>query len=279
MVLRVRLRLLVLALVAITCTRAFAGDVVFAVFGDTRPGPNYERLEITRRLAQDIATSGAELLIGTGDYIEGSTDSNTVRAQYQRFFEALLPLKQAGTGPPYFEMPVAFATGNHDVRGSIVNARIFEEYFGARRYSFDQGGCHFIVVDSEVPGQEGTIRAEQWQWLMDDLEQAGDAQFIFVALHRPLFPTGPHIGSSMDVDIPLRDRLHALFVKHKVNAVFCGHEHLYHHSRRDDIDYFITGGGGAPLYARPSEGGFYHYLLVTVEAGKYTVEVRPLAGH
>jgi len=57
-----------------------------------------------------------------------------------------------------------------------------------------------------------------------------------------------------------------------------GHEHLYHHSRRDGIDYFITGGGGAPLYAKPEAGGFYHYLLVTVKDGTYNVAVYSLEG-
>ncbi len=246
-------------------------ELVFAVFGDSRPGPNYERLGITRRLVENMVQHNPAFVIGTGDYIEGSTDPQVVRQQYYRFFEALMPLKMAG------DIPVAFSTGNHDIRGSTANARIFEEYFQSRRYSFDRANCHFIILDSEIPGQEGTIKGEQWQWLMDDLTQAKDADFIFVALHRPLFPVDGHRGSSMDVDIPLRDRLHALFAKHKVSAVFMGHEHLYNHSRRDEIDYFITAGGGAPLYAKPENGGFYHYLLVTVKAGTYEVAVYPLS--
>ncbi len=247
-------------------------ELVFAVFGDTRPGPKYERLDITRQLVQSMVQHDPAFVIGTGDYIEGSTDPQVVRRQYYRFFEALMPLKTFG------DIPVAFSTGNHDIRGSAANARIFEEYFHSRRYCFDRGNCHFIILDSEIPGQQGAIKGEQWQWLIGDLEQAKDADFIFVTLHRPLFPVDGHRGSSMDVDIPLRDRLHALFVKHKVSAVFVGHEHLYNYSRRDGIDYFITGGGGAPLYAKPEDGGFYHYLLVTVKDGSYKVAVYSLEG-
>ena len=270
--------LLLMVLACAACTPAMAAPLVFAVFGDCHPGPSYERLHITTHLAQSVVSTDAEFLIGTGDYIEGSTDPAVVQTQYQRFFEALLPLRQAGTSPTDAGIPVALATGNRDIRGSVANAQIFEQYFGIRHYSFRRDNCHFIILDSEIPGQEGTIRGEQWQWLMDDLEQASDAQFIFVAIHRPLFPVGPHISSSMDVDIPLRDRLHALLARHQVNAVFSGHEHLYHHSRRDNIDYFITGGGGARLHAQPWEGGFHHYLLVTVEEGSYTVQVCPIDG-
>ncbi len=269
-------RLLLLMMLACTaCSRAMAAPLVFAVFGDCHPGPSYERLHITTRLAQSVASTNAEFLIGTGDYIEGSANPAVVKVQFERFFEALLPLSHSiGVQPT--QIQVALAPGNRDIQRSIVNAQIFEEYFGARHYSFRRGSCHFIILDSEVPGQEGTISGEQWQWLIDDLEQARDAQFIFVALHRPLFPTGPHIRTSMDVNIPMRDRLHILFAQHRVNAVFSAHEHLYHHSRRDDVDYFITGGGGAALHTTPYEGGFHHYLLVTVDEGSYTVQVRTL---
>ncbi len=264
--------LVLVAVIVGGCCPAAAESLVFAVFGDTQPGPNYERLDITHRLVSDMVRHNPAFVIGTGDYIDGSTDPRIVRAQFQRFFEALLPLKSAG------DIPVAFAAGNHDIRGSVANGKVFDEYFGARRYSFNRGNCHFIILDSEIPGQEGCIKGDQWAWLMADLQEARDADFVFAALHRPLFPVDGHRGSSMDVDIPLRDRLHALFAKYKVSAVFSGHEHLYHYSRRDNIDYFITGGGGGPLYATRDKGGIHHYLLVTVEEGAYTVKVYPLAG-
>ena len=252
------------------------GELTFAVFGDCRPGLNYERLDITRRIMRGIARRNPAFVIGTGDYIEGSTDQQVVRAQYARFFEALMPLKLGGLLHPEDNIPVALATGNHDIRGSAANAEIFEDYFGGRQYSFDRANCHFIILDSEIPGQQGCIKGRQWQWLLKDIQAAQDAGFIFVALHRPLFPVDGHRGSSMDVDVPLRDRLHALFVKYRVSAVFVGHEHLYNHSRRDGVDYFITAGAGAPLYASPQNGGYYHHLVVTVTASDYQVEVIPL---
>ncbi|MFO7947214.1 MAG: metallophosphoesterase, partial [Armatimonadota bacterium] len=190
-----------------------------------------------------------------------------VRQQYSKFFEALTPLKVHG------DIPVAFATGNHDIRGSRKNVTIFEEYFGATYYSFDRGNAHFIILDSEIPGQEGRVKGEQWEWLVSDLEGASNAAYVFVTIHRPLFPVDGHIGSSMDVDIPLRDRLHQLFVNYEVTAVFSGHEHLYNYHRRDGVGYYITAGGGAPLYAKPQEGGFYHYLLVATGEDGYTARV------
>jgi hypothetical protein len=38
------------------------------------------------------------------------------------------------------------------------------------------------------------------------------------------------------------------FVKYRPRAVFCGHDHLYYRTVRDNITYIVTGGGGAPPY-------------------------------
>ena len=35
----------------------------------------------------------------------------------------------------------------------------------------------------------------------------------------------------------------------------------------------ITGGGGAPLYAGDKDGGFNHFILVTVDGDKVSSEV------
>src|SRR5438132_14107799 len=67
--------------------------------------------------------------------------------------------------------------------------------------------------------------------------------------------------------------LHQLFLQYPVKAVFAGHEHLFDHRTRDGIDYFVTGGGGAPLYASPDKGGFSHYLVVHMRAGKIDYSV------
>ena len=68
--------------------------------------------------------------------------------------------------------------------------------------------------------------------------------------------------------------MHKLFIDCGVDAVFHGHEHLYHHQERDGGHYFISGGGGADLYAEPANGGFHHYLHVSVTEDGFVVEVK-----
>ena len=60
--------------------------------------------------------------------------------------------------------------------------------------SFDRGGSHFIVLDTEMPGQASRIAGEQLEWLKNDLASADGAWHIFVALHRPSLAGGESYG-------------------------------------------------------------------------------------
>lgn len=244
--------------------------VTFCVFGDTRPAGNPKRLAITTAVARAMAAEHPSFVLGTGDYIDGNARTvDEAQAQWNAFFSSLEPLQKYGP------VPMAAAIGNHD--GSGGTGSFFAQYFGRTYRSFDIEDAHFIILDTEQPGHVGRIEGDQWQWLCDDLLAAQQSPLIFVVLHQPLFPVGLHRGSSLDAYPKQRDRLHLLFAQYKVNAVFQGHEHQFNHEVRDGVRYFISGGGGAPLYARPSNGGFYHYLRVQFSGREYTVDVRHVA--
>lgn len=240
-----------------------AGARVFCVFGDTRPDGDPRRLNITRRVAAAMAAERPAFALGTGDYIDGARTTEAIRKQYEAFFQALSPLQRLGP------VSLAAAPGNHDVSGG--SGDLFTKLFGQRYYSFELGQAHLIVLDTEQPGAHGRIDGLQWDWLCRDLTRAQSSRLIFVVLHQPLFPVSVHRGSSLDKYPKYRDRLHLLFAQARVNAVFCGHEHLYNHQKRDGVNYFITAGAGAPLYASPARGGFYHYLRVSFTDTEYEV--------
>ena len=67
-------------------------------------------------------------------------------------------------------------------------------------------------------------------------------------------------------------------MKRKVDAVFAGHEHHYQRKTVDGILHVITGGGGAPLYDREEDGGFYHFVRVTVDGDRVSAEVIDMNG-
>lgn len=243
-----------------------ATSVSFVVFGDNRGGRDGHQPAVFGALVGRMAALRPDFVIGTGDYIYGGGSQMSLRDQWNEFFHAMAPLQaQQRT---YF----APATGNHEISGGD-GRKLFLEYFKRFYFSFDWGGSHFIILDTEAPGQESRIAGEQLEWLKRDLANSNQAAHVFVALHRPLFPVGSHKGDSLDMYPRERDALHSLFVRHSVKCVFEGHEHFYHRQVRDGIEYIITGGGGAPLYASPDQGGFHHFLYVTADQRRYKTAI------
>ena len=245
--------------------------LLFTVFGDCRPETGIPVSSHFPRIVQNMAAEDPDFVLGLGDYVAGVPDLNVLNQQFTAFFQALLPLQQA------HPTPMAFAPGNHDIIGSTAALRLYTQRFKRAYYSFDQEDCHFIILNSCEPGHEHAIEGAQWEWLNADLAANKDAQFIFVAVHDPLFPVAEHRGSSLDRYPPKRDALHSLFVQYRVSCVFAGHEHVYHHERRDSVDYFISGGAGAPLGGSRTAAGFYHYLSVEVTDDQYAVHVKSVS--
>jgi hypothetical protein len=109
-------------------------------------------------------------------------------------------------------------------------------------------------------------------WLMDDL--AGNYEFIVVSFHNPMYSVRADRPDRWAQGESLRDTFHDLFIQYGVDIVFNGHDHQYYRTVRDDIQYIVTGGGGAPLYDIQTENtvwqegdvGFsdYHYLVCRI---------------
>jgi hypothetical protein len=255
------------ALGVLTPGRTQARDwVTFAVFGDCQGDADGRASPVFRRLVQQMTARDIEFVLGAGDYIHGASSRAALQAQWTGFFAAMAPLQ--ARHPVYF----APAPGNHDILGGDGQA-LFLEYFKRLYFSFNRGGSHFIVLDTEIPGQESRIAGEQRIWLKKDLVASRTAYHTFIVLHRPLYPVGLHRGDSLDMYPTERDGLHAIFVQNRVTAVFNGHEHFYRQEVRDGVAYITTGGGGAGLYAPPERGGYHHFLYVRADRLGYNAEV------
>ena len=83
---------------------------------------------------------------------------------------------------------------------------------------------------------------------------------------------------------PRMTALEPMFEKYRVSAGFFGHDHNYQHYLKNGVHYFITGGGGAPLYdvdTPPKDitikaVSTESFVLVNVDGKKARVEaVRP----
>lgn len=239
------------------------GSFSFAVIGDTRSGgDDYSRL------VQRAMGYKPDFMVNTGDMI-----LSPERSLWTDFWKRSRPVSV-----PYF-----LTVGNHDVNDKKSEGLYKEEVDlpgNKLYYSFTVGDSIFVFLDSNIPGQDKKITGEQYKWF-EHLLSTSRHEHKFVFVHHPLYPekgNGHHYGESLDKYPMERDRLEALLEKNKVNIVFVGHEHLYLRKAVDGIMHIITGGGGAVLYTKDKEGGFYHFISVTVDGNKVTGKVIDING-
>jgi hypothetical protein len=243
---------------AIPSTQPFT----FVVLGDNRGDESGQQPPAFLQVLQAVDDLTPAFVLDSGDMIYGySTEVAEVHDQWQIYRDTVARLRA-----PMFHVP-----GNHDIWDN-TSARIYRELWGPTHYSFDYGNARFIGLDTETGN--GRLGEEQFQWLSHQLETAGQ-RIVFLFFHRPLFPIDGAIGSSLDKYPADRDRIHGLFIQHRaaIRGVFAGHEHLYSFHERDGVPYYISGGGGAPLYMAPELGGFHHFLRVRVAGNQVQVEL------
>lgn len=250
----------------------------FVVGGDNRStGHGYPMPPVWATICREIGYLHPAFVLTTGDAVEGYGDTPAeADAEYDVFLKDV-----ALTGVPVYCVP-----GNHEFSLDPLLLPVYLKRIGKLYGSFDYGHSHFVAVNSVPVGQDGTIQSgtindAEFAWLQSDLEANKGAANTFVFLHHYVFgppdpdtpTTDTQTGGTGFVDLAARDRFHALMVKYGVRAVFCGHNHIYWHKVIGGVDYFISGGGGAPLDATPENGGYLHYVLAQVDGKVLTTQV------
>jgi predicted phosphodiesterase len=202
----------------------------FVVLGDTRTRHDVHRSVI----AAILEHAAPDFVVHTGDLV---ADGNNV-SLWPVFFDAERELLRKAAFYP--------SLGNHERNAdnylAFLNARPF--------YSFDWGGAHFTVLNSDIasagqtPAQRDAYWKEETRWLEEDLGRAQKAGLRFViAHHPPITAVKRRQGNNAHMTA-----LEPVFEKFRVTAGFFGHDHNYQHYLKNGIHYFTTGGGGAPLY-------------------------------
>jgi predicted phosphodiesterase len=222
----------------LTTAPAVGADVPFSfiVLGDTRGG-----LDSHRRVVERVAQEVPDFVVGTGDMV----DDGSREDQWQQFFDAEGVLLRDNV---YFP-----AIGNHDRQGRGRTADSYRALFAVpdnggepeRYYAFSYAAARFLVLDSN---EYSFALTDQTAWIERELiaaRQDPSVRHIFAVMHHPPYSISVH-GGSRD----LRERWTPLFEKYQVSAVFSGHDHVYERAEHNGIRYFVSGGGGAPLYPR-----------------------------
>jgi hypothetical protein len=215
-----------------------AGEVVrLGLYGDVRGG----HATHARLLAQ-LRAEDPDAIVATGDLVLRGSDE----ADWQRFFEV--------TGEVLATIPYVSAIGNHDTGRTGDARRRFGTTFAlppaagdterpewAHWYGFDIGSVHLAMLDSNAYDDE-----RQLEWLDADLTaaRARGARVLIAVTHDGPFSRGTHGGNARAA----KDFVPVL-AKHGVTLILSGHDHIYQRGRQGDVDYIVSGGGGAPLYS------------------------------
>lgn len=232
----------------------------FVAYGDTR---TYQ--DDHAKVIAAILRLHPEFVLQSGDLVGRGTDP----IEWGEFAKVTQPLRDNHIA--YYP-----ARGNHDA-GSLFLQWVPKpiESGTGNYYAFTRHNSRFIMLDSMDDGHYAPDSA-QYKWFVEELQKAQKtAANIFVVFHEGPYSVGPH-G-------PIKDAakyLVPLFIKYHVRAVINGHDHLYYRTIRNGIGYFVTGGGGAPLYqptnaakvAIPGDvyASVHHIILYQVDGSRVT---------
>jgi len=259
------LRLVSLALALVVAAVRWGGagqapasnSVRFAVIGDNGTGarPQYE---VADQMVRARARFPFDFVLMLGDNIYGGKSAQDFRLKFEEPYRALL----AGGVRFYASL------GNHD----NPNERLYRLFNmdGKRFYTFTRSSVRFFALDSTY------MSREQLGWLERELSSA-DERWKICFFHHPMYSSGARHGS----DIELRQVLEPLFVRHHVNVVFAGHDHIYERiNPQQGIYYFISGAAGQLRSENVRPTGLTakafmrdrHFMLVEVEADQLRFE-------
>jgi 3',5'-cyclic AMP phosphodiesterase CpdA len=197
------------------------GSLKFAAIGDNGTGdrPQYE---VGAQMAKLHATFPFDLVIMLGDNMYGGQKPSDFVKKFEQPYAALLA---AG-------VKFQASLGNHDRPENVSYAPF--NMNGQRYYTFARNNVRFFALDSTFMDQR------QVAWLDGALRDARE-DWKICFFHHPLYSNASRHGSSVD----LRVLLEPIFLKHGVNVVFSGHDHVYERiNPQKGIYYFVSGSAG-----------------------------------
>ena len=152
-----------------------------AVYGDSRSNPATHR-----KVVEQIAKAGVDLIVHTGDIVLNGKNHDTWRTE---FFEPHRGLAHS--------VPWVSTIGNHerdaDNYFSYMALPGNEHFFG-----FDYANAHIICLDSNAWIEKGRD-SPQYEWLASHLKEPRPATWTFVAFQQPALGLGadlPRPGQS-----------------------------------------------------------------------------------
>ncbi len=219
-------------------------DYSIIAFGDHRPDGGTKPPEVFLRIRDKINDDEGVFIIDGGDLV--------YTGRVDEWAELLKEWR--------WNKPIFVAPGNHEYRGEGIN--VFHMLFGPENYAFSFGKYRYIIVNN-VENNYG-LSDETFKWLEEQMKLAVEkGERPVLVLHAP--PVDPRPNGEHTMGPEDGKRLLEMMKAYNAFGVF-SHIHLYWYGEEDGVQMLITGGGGAPLYAPPDQGGFYHYVRMYMAA-------------
>jgi hypothetical protein len=230
----------------------------FIVYGDMRAPGHAAHAQIVAAIQREQPA----LVVNTGDLVATGGEESA----WQRYFDITAFLGAT--------TPVTPALGNHEsYQGgsarswTLFGLRSASPIPGTGYTSFDWGGTHIVILDSNHPD------LTQRSWLVRDLALARKrrAPAIFAICHDGPWSHGIHGGSrAMERDFA------PVLAAGGVDVLFSGHDHLYERgigvTAAGSLPYVVSGGGGAPLYNPTCEGAVEPLAVANSSQGSAALE-------
>ena len=199
-----------------------AADVVrFAVIGDAGTGGEAQ-YQVGRQMAAVRSRSPFDLVLMLGDNLYRRASPEVYASAFERPYAALLA----------DDVKFVAVLGNHDSPESVSYPAW--NMNGQRYFTFTRNHVRFLALDTNV------LDAKQLEWLEQTLT-ASHEPWKIAYFHHPIYSNGKRHGSNVE----LRVRLEPLFLRHGVQVVFSGHDHMYERLKpQKGITYFVVGAGG-----------------------------------
>jgi hypothetical protein len=213
----------------------------FIVYGDSR-SDHAAHAAVVR----SIEAVPSDFLVHTGDMVAtGSKD-----LEWRTFFGIERALLR--------DRSVFAAVGNHELTTPDPSGKLaFLQYFASRSpggggggevttlySSFRWSNTRFFLLNAM-----DTWTGDDRRWLAEELARSAGEPGVthrIAVLHHGPFSSGPHGNNAK---IQAAGALE-LMRKGGVGLVFSGHDHAYERGESQGLKFIVTGGAGAPLYAR-----------------------------
>jgi 3',5'-cyclic AMP phosphodiesterase CpdA len=167
------------------------------------------------------------------------------------------------------ELPYHVIPGDNDMPKG--DRSTFEIVFGPDHYSFDVQDSHLVFLDDAVPGIG--CPADQLTWLQQDLDSVPEKLIIAFA-HVPAgAPLQMSDTEKMDREVGSGRQMLAILREAGAQVLYSGHLHAYMVYSDGPPRIIVTGGAGASPHLSEENGGYHHFLRVTVQDDQVTEEV------